>query len=76
MEQGHGRVEWRELTMTTALRDYLDWPGAQQVFRVARRVVTKRTGGDVRIEAVYARASCGWPTTIGGSRTARIGYVT
>jgi hypothetical protein len=49
-------VEWRELTVTTALQDYLDWPGAQQVFRVVRRVVTKRTG-EVRWETVYGVTS-------------------
>ena len=38
--------------MTTALADYRDWPGVQQVFRVVRRVVIKRTG-EVRHETVY-----------------------
>ena len=42
--------------MTTALQDYLNWPGAQQVFRVERRVVTKRTG-EVRRETVYGVTS-------------------
>ncbi len=42
--------------MTTALADYLDWPGAQQVFRVVRRVVRKRTG-EVRAETVYGITS-------------------
>jgi hypothetical protein len=44
--------------MTTALEDYLDWPGAQQVFRLSRRVVTKRTG-EVRRETVYGITSLG-----------------
>ena len=55
-------MEWRELTLTTALQDYLDWPGAQQVFRVVRRVVTKRTG-EVRRETVYGVTSLG-PTQV------------
>jgi predicted transposase YbfD/YdcC len=55
-DYGHGRVEWRELTMTTALHGYLDWPGAAQGFRVVRRVVTKRTG-EVRTETVYGITS-------------------
>ncbi len=46
------------MTATTALYGYLDWPGAQQVFRVDRRVVTKRTG-EVRYETVYGVTSLG-----------------
>ena len=42
--------------MSTALQDYLDWPGSQQVFRVTRRVVSKRTGV-VRDEVVYGVTS-------------------
>lgn len=42
--------------MSTALQGYLDWPGAQQVFRVTRRVVRKRTGV-VRDEVVYGVTS-------------------
>ena len=34
--KGHGRIEQRTLTSTTALNDYLDWPGVQQVFRLER----------------------------------------
>jgi hypothetical protein len=44
--------------MTTALAGYMDWPGAQQVFRLSRRVVTKRTG-EVRRETVYGVTSLG-----------------
>jgi hypothetical protein len=44
--------------MTTALEDYVHWPGAQQVFRLSRRVVTKRTG-EVRRETVYGITSLG-----------------
>lgn len=48
MESGHGRtMEIRELIASTDLRDYLDWPGAQQVFRLERswreRGTLKRT---------------------------------
>lgn len=48
MESGHGRtMEIRELIASTDLRDYLDWPGAQQVFRLERswreRGTPKRT---------------------------------
>ncbi len=34
--KGHGRIEQRTLTSTTALNEYLDWPGVQQVFRLER----------------------------------------
>jgi predicted transposase YbfD/YdcC len=36
IEKGHGRVERRTLTSTTALNGYLDWPGVQQVCRIQR----------------------------------------
>jgi predicted transposase YbfD/YdcC len=37
IESGHGRrMERRELIASTDLTDYLDWPGAQQVFRLER----------------------------------------
>lgn len=36
---GHGRLETRELMSSTALKDYLDWPGQKQVFRIQRDVV-------------------------------------
>lgn len=37
LECGHGRsTERRELIASTDLADYLDWPGAQQVFRLER----------------------------------------
>ncbi len=47
LETGHGRSrERRELIASTDLTDYLDWPGARQVFRLERtwreREQTKR----------------------------------
>ena len=37
LERGHGRtIEMRELLASTDLTGYLDWPGAQQVFRLER----------------------------------------
>jgi hypothetical protein len=56
--------------MTTALADYLDWPGAQQVFRVVRRVVIKRTG-EVRDETVYGITSLA-PTQVTAAQLLRI----
>ena len=37
-------MEVRRLRSTTRLNDYLDWPGVQQVFRLERVSVQKRTG--------------------------------
>ena len=35
-ERGHGRQEQRRLTASTALNDYLDWPGVGQVVMIER----------------------------------------
>lgn len=43
-DNGHGRIEWRRVTASDALNDYLDWPGAGQVFRVERRRYLLKTG--------------------------------
>ena len=45
VNKGHGRIEQRTLTSTTALNEYLDWPGVQQVFRLERwrTIKEKRT---------------------------------
>lgn len=37
IEKGHGRLEQRTLTASRDLHDYLDWPHAQQVFKLERR---------------------------------------
>ena len=39
LEKGHGRVERRTLKATTALNEYLDWPGVAQVGQVESDVV-------------------------------------
>lgn len=53
---GHGRIEHRELQATTALNDYLDWPGVQQVFRIERTRRDKKRG-TVSTETVYGVTS-------------------
>ena len=53
---GHGRIEVRRLTASSALTDYLDWPGLQQVFEVERTVTRQRTG-QARREVVYGITS-------------------
>lgn len=37
-DKGHGRIEQRTLTASSDLNEYLDWPHAQQVFKVRRHV--------------------------------------
>ena len=39
LDKGHGRIERRTLKATTALNDYLDWPGVGQVGQVESEVV-------------------------------------
>jgi len=53
---GHGRIETRTLAVSTALNDYLIWPGVQQVFRLQRKTLRKKTG-EVRHETVYGITS-------------------
>ncbi len=44
VEKGHGRIERRTITVSRALKGYLDWPGMEQVFKVERHVVRVRDG--------------------------------
>ena len=39
LDKGHGRIEDRTITTTIELKDFLDWPGAEQVFKLHRRFV-------------------------------------
>jgi predicted transposase YbfD/YdcC len=43
-EKGHGRMEWRTLTVSSMLKGYVEWPYAEQVFRLERRFVRIRDG--------------------------------
>ncbi len=52
--KGHGRVETRRLTSTTALNGYLDWPGVQQVFQVERQRTIR---GQTTTEIAYGITS-------------------
>jgi predicted transposase YbfD/YdcC len=56
IDAGHGRIERRQLIASTALADYLPWPGLQQVFRLERTVTRKKTG-EQRHEVVYGMTS-------------------
>jgi len=58
INEGHGRVERRRLTTSTALIDYVNWPGIQQVFCL-ERVFTRKKTGEVSLEVVYGITSLG-----------------
>lgn len=53
---GHGRLETRELTASTALNDYLEWPGLAQVFKVERQR-TNTVTGEITRETAYGITS-------------------
>ena len=42
--KGHGRLETRTLTVSSQLKDFLDWPYLEQVFKLERRFVSLKTG--------------------------------
>lgn len=56
VDMGHGRVERRRLMSSTALNEYLDWPGVQQVFCLERTFTCKKTG-QVSSKVVYGITS-------------------
>lgn len=43
-DHSHGRYEWRTLTVSSALKGYLDWPYAAQVFKLETRSVRVKDG--------------------------------
>lgn len=48
VEKGHGRIELRELTASSMLHDYVDWPYLAQVVRVTRtRIMPHKTTHEV-----------------------------
>lgn len=56
IDKGHGRREERTLTTSSMLTDYLNWPGAAQVFKLERRTVVTATG-ELRHDIVYGVTS-------------------
>lgn len=70
IDVGHGRIERRVLTVSSELKGYLDWPGAEQVFKLERHV---RRVADNRLshEVVYGITSLG-PQQAGPKRLLRI----
>jgi predicted transposase YbfD/YdcC len=53
---GHGRLEIRRLESSTALNQYLDWPGVAQVLRRTRRAIRLKTG-EVSEQVTYGITS-------------------
>ena len=51
IDRGHGRIAYRRLTASSALVSPSDWPGLQQVFRLARTTICRKTD-EVRAETV------------------------
>ncbi len=58
LDKGHGRIEKRVLTASVGLKDYLDWPYAQQVFRLERGFEYIKEGKITR-ETAYGITSLG-----------------
>src|SRR2546430_332608 len=56
VDLGHGRIEQRTLTASTALAGIHPWPGLAQVFQLERQVTNKKTGEE-RSEVVYGVSS-------------------
>ena len=64
LDKGHGRCERRTLRATTALNEYLDWPGVGQVGQVESEVTR---GGKTTTEARYFVTST--PRHVAGAST-------
>jgi predicted transposase YbfD/YdcC len=56
IEKAHGRQTTWQIETTTALNDYLDWPGLEQTFKITRQVVFPKTG-EVQITIRYGITS-------------------
>jgi predicted transposase YbfD/YdcC len=56
LEKKHGRIERRTLTASAELKEYLDWAGVEQVFKLERHF-TRLADGYVTHEVVYGITS-------------------
>ena len=54
--KGHGRREIRQITVSTELKGFSDWPGLEQVFRLERERIAPKSGKHTR-EIVYGLTS-------------------
>ena len=55
-EKGHGRIEERRLTVSSLLKDYVDWPYMEQAFKLDRRFLYVKTG-EIKQETAYGITS-------------------
>jgi predicted transposase YbfD/YdcC len=55
-EKSHGRIEHRKITVSCALKGYLNWPGVEQVFKLERHFERIKEG-QVTAEVVYGVTS-------------------
>jgi len=56
ISKGHGRLEERTITVSSQLKDFLDWPYLEQVFQLERRFTSTKTG-EVHQQIVYGFTS-------------------
>jgi len=56
VNKGHGRIEQRTLTVSSQLKDFLDWPYLEQVFKLERRFTSTKTA-EVEEQVVYGITS-------------------
>jgi predicted transposase YbfD/YdcC len=56
IEKGHGRLERRTLTASAELKGYLDWPYAEQVYKLERHF-TRIADGKITHEVAYGVTS-------------------
>ena len=56
VEKSHGRLETRQLTTSSSLQGYADWPGLPRVFRLERTRTNIKTG-KVSAKVVYGITS-------------------
>lgn len=54
--KGHGRLETRTLTVSSQLKDFLQWPYLEQVFQLERRCISHKTG-ETHKQVVYGFTS-------------------
>ena len=56
VNKGHGRIEQRTLTVSSQLKDFLDWPYLEQVFKLERQFIFPKTG-EFQQQVVYGFTS-------------------
>jgi predicted transposase YbfD/YdcC len=56
VNKAHGRLETRTITVSSQLKDFLDWPYLEQVFKLERRFISTKTG-EIQEQVVYGCTS-------------------